>query len=124
MNKSKIYVGTIKRCLDSYSFDKFGDSRFVGDVNNPATKNDREIYAKVYKHDAILLKTRHEKYVDIEDIKGFMDVVLLKIGRSHKLLKTKPTKSDELFVESRSLRPYYNESENKGRLKYKVLKSH
>ena len=124
MNRSNIYLGTIKKCIDAYSFERFGDSRYVGSINNPSNSNEREIYAKPYKHNALLLKNRHDKYIDIDDINGLKDLLLFKIGKSHKILKTKPTKDDELFVDNSTVKPYFKESNNKGKIKYKVLQSH
>ena len=55
MNKKKLYIGTIKKCLDSYSLEIFGEERYYGNGNpNNRIKGNREVFAKTEKTNAVI----------------------------------------------------------------------
>ena len=110
MNKKKLYIGTIKKDLDSYSLEIFGEERYYGNGNpNNRIKGNREVFAKTEKTNAVLLKGRHNKYIDVDNIKGLKDLLLFKLGKSHKIMNIKPKKDDELYVDEQSIKPYEEE---------------
>lgn len=119
MNKKKLFVGDIKKCLDAYSLEHFGEERYVGRKKaNAYTVGNHEVYVKLQKSNAVLLKGRHDKYIDVEDIKGLKDLLLFKLGKSHKIMKIKPKENNELYVDEKSIKPYIEEEHSKIKIKH------
>lgn len=116
MNKKKLYIGTIKKCLDSYSLEIYGEERYFGSNNtNNHIRGNHEIFAKTEKTNAVLLKGRHNQYIDVDNIKGIKDLIFFKLGKSHKIMKIKPTCNDELYVDENTVKPYTEEEKIKTR---------
>ena len=121
--RDNIYLGTIKKCIDAYSFERFGEVRYVGNFYTKKYSDGvKEKYARVEQNNALLLKGKNDNYININDINSLKDFILFKLGKSHKIMKIAPHKDDELFVDKRSLRHYFNNNNRYEKVKFKTLK--
>lgn len=59
----------------------------------------------IYKKNAVLIEVGESKYVDLDDIKGNMD--LLKKTIMNEVLTTNPDSKNDKYVKKESLRSYY-----------------
>ena len=123
LRKNNIYLGTIKKCLDAYSFERYGESRYVGHFNKRKYSSDiKEKFAKTYEEKIYLLKGKKEIYIDINDINTFKDLLLFKLGKSKKAMKISPHEDNELYVEKNSLKQLFTDDKKFKKIKLKTLK--
>lgn len=117
MKKHQIFIGDIRKCTKHIMqpLFSFGDP-FGGEIFGYTEQED-----ELYKKDAVLIEVTNGAYVDLEVIDSALDMLrlkkyILKDGgwRNNSLMmSTRPTCGDELFVDSDSLKPYYNKEQDK-----------
>ena len=98
-----VYTGTIKICINIKGYEEHGDSKFVPFVriNNMV---DGEIIhnTEVIEENAVLIRVKDNTFVTVKDAK--------KNGISKsKKLSTFPDNDGDLFVDKKTIVPYYSE---------------
>lgn len=115
MKLDNIFVGNIKECLNYYPYVMHGDKREVKDFRlGNMIESHIESYTRVYKENALLLRTKNGNYVDLECFESYLDIIKLnlmantKIGFEEFIIKKSPDKNNDLFVYENSLTPCDN----------------
>lgn len=98
-----VYTGTIKICINIKGYEEHGDSKFVPFVriNNMV---DGEIIhnTEVIEENAVLIRVKDNTFVTVKDA--------LKNGiLKSKKLSTFPDNDGDLFVDKKTIVPYYSE---------------
>ena len=107
INTEDIYKGTIKRCLSVSSYDKYGESRFVPDLNNGNMMGSRETYVDVVLENALLVRIDDNFFMQIDENpeKG-----PFKPKYKKTTISTFPINDYDLFVDKKTLTPYNSEN--------------
>lgn len=98
-----VYTGTIKICINIKGYEEHGDSKFVPFVriNNMV---DGEIIhnTEVIEENAVLIRVKDNTFVTVKDAKknGIL---------KSKKLSTFPDNDGDLFVDKKTIVPYYSE---------------
>ncbi len=98
-----VYTGTIKICINIKGYEEHGDSKFVPfiRINNMV---DGEIIhnTEVIEENAVLIRVKDNTFVTVKDAKknGIL---------KSKKLSTFPDNDGELFVDKKTIVPYYSE---------------
>lgn len=123
IKKSKIYLGTIKKCLNAARFKEYGETRFIPQDRICSVVSGVSVsYADTYANEAVLLKGSNDKYINVNEIKSIKDLVLFKLGLSGKIMHSSPESDEELFVDESSLKQYYKPTQGGQKIKLKTLK--
>lgn len=98
-----VYTGTIKICINIKGYEEHGDSKFVPfiRINNMV---DGEIIhnTEVIEENAVLIRVKDNTFVTVKDA--------LKNGiLKSKKLSTFPDNDGDLFVDKKTIVPYYSE---------------
>ena len=119
MLTKNVYIGNIKKCFSAGNYKLYGDSRIVDNGRNYGKKSYlTEEYTKVLRENVVLIKVNKDYYIDIKDVNTDIDLVLYS---SKSLIRTEPEEDNELFVDKKSLVPYFDNEVPK-RIKIKQLK--
>lgn len=110
--KGNVYVGKIKKCLNLYNYNLYGDERYIGDfeIGHGIEVGTLHKYTEVLNDEAILIKIADNQYVCIDDLNGVLDEFLLNLGLSANILGDFPISDNSYFVSE--LRPYFIEEVN------------
>ena len=98
-----VYTGTIKICINIKGYEEHGDSKFVPfiRINNMV---DGEIIhnTEVIEENAVLIRVKDNTFVTVKDAKknGIL---------KSKKLSTFPDNDGDLFVDKKTIVPYYSE---------------
>lgn len=114
MKSENIFIGTVKKCGDIYWYNQFGEERFVGDfkIGSSITGSIHK-YVNIIDDKAILIKINEDKYIYFDMITTPIEKILLSLGIPVKVIGTQPFHSNELYVDKKTLKPYFqNENEN------------
>lgn len=126
MNTNQIYIGTIKKCRNVYLYEKYGEKRYIGDfsINNMECGYIDNII-EIITDEAILIKLEENKFVWINQIETLKDRLLVNLGIPSKIITVSPVIDKDLFVDKKTLIPYFSKEEEQnisvGKLKKKVL---
>ena len=126
MNTNKIYIGTIKKCRNVYLYEKHGEKRYIGDfsINNMECGYIDNI-VEIITEEAILIKLGENKFVWINQIETLKDKLLVNLGITSKIITDSPVIDKDLFIDTKTLIPYFSKEEEQnisvGKLKKKVL---
>lgn len=130
MKPEKFFVGDIKECTKYENHSTFNSQLYVGDV---CIGGDSFGYVKVeddiYKKDAVLLKVCEGGYVDIENLNSVLDYlkVYKKITKDgfylgNIIMSTSAHCEGSLFVDSETIRPYFENPKEIGNISVRRLK--
>lgn len=126
MKNRDIYIGTIKKCNSLYCYKKYGEKAYIGDfrINNTEIGQMYD-FVDVISDQAILIKVTDNKYIWLNKIQSFGDELRVNLGISPKTISTYPSNDKDLFVDTKTLIPYFenekDESLNVNKLRKKVL---
>ena len=130
MKPEKFFVGDIKECTKYENHSIFNSKIYIGDV---CIGGDSfgfvEVEDKVYKKDAILLNVCEGGYVDIENLNSVLDYlkVYKKITKDgfylgNIIMSTSAHCENCLFVDSETIRPYFENPKEIGNISVRRLK--
>ena len=91
VSKMDVFVGTVKKCLDIKSYNKFGDTKPASRIRKNTNPSNVEV---VYK-DVILVRVNQFLYMQYEKGKSKQDFLGI------------PTKDGECFVDECTLKHYF-----------------
>lgn len=118
MKSSQIFIGNIKKCTKYQTFVAFSGNTYI---NDQCTGCDQfgyiETNDEIYKENAILIKIGNSGYVDLERLHSILDYI--KIHQDIKngyhlgglIMPTSAYHIDSLFVDRKSLKPYYSDKQ-------------
>ena len=97
-----VYTGTLKVCLNVEGYETNGDSKIISSVSE-----DGKVVGNtdVVEENAILIRIKDNVFVTLNDA---INNGLIKSKR----LNTFPSKDGELFVDKKTIVPYYSEINN------------
>ena len=119
MKPEQIFIGNIKRCTKYEEYNTIVGSTYIGnqlictDSFGYITKED-----ELYKENAVLIKIENGGYVDLDRFNSFLDYI-----RIHKditkngyrlgglMMSTSAHSPNCLFVDEKSLKPYYTDKQ-------------
>lgn len=135
MKANNIYYGNIMKCdvkqhiLDS-TYNTFLTN--VNKKNFSIDKNGRTIYTEYrpipYKSNVILIKIGTDKFIALPDIENELDYFKILISNIklnldlNLILTTKPRNRYSLYVDEKTLKPYYKNCTKQQKVKVKQLK--
>lgn len=108
MNGDRIYKGTIAYTnpeIIGYQSLEYGRGK----------KRSIPIKKDVYKKNAVLIKVGEDKYIDLDEIEGNMD--LIKQVLKKEVLTTNDNINEEKYIRKESLKPYYIDKGEKTSIK-------
>lgn len=118
MIKSDIYVGAVKRCINIEKYKMHGEK-----YNKPEYRINSMVVGTIIptvdiiNKEEVLIKTS-KGYIRLIDIYGLFTDARLEKGKINSILLIKPVENGDLFVDEKSLQPYYTEAlEEKIRVK-------
>ena len=119
MKLKKIYTGTIRKC-SAYSLQQLYEKSLDTPVSGYSHAH---IESKVEKENAILIKIKNGKYVDIDILKTLRDYLNIYFAElSLPSLSIHPSKEGELFVDKDSLAHYSNSKDYNKQISLKKIK--
>lgn len=122
MKSKNIFIGTVKKCKNLYCYKQYGDEKYFGDFRIGSTEiGTIHRYTDIIDEKAILIKVNEEKYIWI-DLLTKADEVLVNLGIPINIIKTFPTCDGALFVDKKTLKPYFENNINNN-LNIKKIKS-
>lgn len=120
MKPEQIFVGNIRKCTKyeshtTFQSETYINGRFIGGDGFGYIDTDDELF----KENAILIKIEKGGYVDLERLNSILDYV--RIYKDIKdgymlgglMMPTSPHGIDNLFVDKKSLKPYYSNEQTK-----------
>jgi len=125
MNYEDIYIGTIKKVRNYHTYKTYGEWEFVPEFQTATICIGSSIPTfDILSKQAILIKMDEHKYVWLDDIRSFVDEIIINFGLlNNKIMHTLPTEDKPIYVDEASLVPYYPEMQRKNqKLKVKKLK--
>lgn len=129
MKTDQIFIGDIRKCTKYETHTTFSGSTYIG---NQHIYCDSFGYIdeddELYKENAILIKIENGGYVDLERFNSILDYI--KIYRDIKkdgyrlglMMSTSAHCIDSLFVDEKSLKPYYDDKRQKDSISVHQLK--
>ena len=121
MKAEQIFIGDIRKCTKYETHTTFSSSAYIG---NQCIVCDSFGYIdeddELYKKNAILIKIKSGGYVDLERFNSIIDYIRIyhditkngyRLGRL--MMSTSAHCIDSLFVDEKSLQPYYGDRQKK-----------
>ena len=129
MKADRVFVGDIKKCTKYEEHTLFSSEIFIGeDCIGGDSFGHIETDSELYKKDAILIQFKNGGYVDLDNLKTFIDYLkvygdITKNGfyEGGLIMSTSPRCIDSLFVDSESVKPYKNK-QNKDKISARQLR--
>jgi len=130
MKTDQIFIGNINKCTKYVDHVTFSGKTFIGDE---CICSDSFGYVEkqdvVYKENAILIKLKNGGYVDLEKLNSIFDHLKVLNATTKDgfylggiIMSTSAHCEDCLFVDSKSLVPYYTENKNNSNISARQLK--
>ena len=121
MKPEQIFIGNIRKCPKYEEHTTFKSQTFIdSDIIDTDTFGYIVSDDELYKENAILLKIKQGGYVDIERLNSILDYIKMRkdITKTGYILgglimSTSSHRIDSLFVDETSLKPYYNNKQQK-----------
>ena len=129
MKPEQIFIGNIRKCTMYEDTTVKCNSYFGNTLISCDTFGQIKTKSKLYKSNAILIKLKCGGYVDIDNLNNILDY--LKIHKDIKkngyylggmIMTDEAHNKDCLFVEYKSLRPYYQHPETEKNISVKKIK--
>ena len=123
MKQEDIYVGTIKKCINVEKYNRYGERQFEGDCQvGSVTLGHINYWAEVSIENAVLIKTKKNNYILLNNIENLKERLLTDLGYEVYPLKTYPSRDGQYFVDKNSLQPYFAKKKQEENIKVKQLK--
>jgi hypothetical protein len=130
MKTDQIFIGNINRCTKYVNHTTFSSGTFIGDeciCSDSFGYIEKE--DELYKENAILIKLKNGGFVDLENLNSILDHLKV-LNTTTKdgfylggiIMSTHAHCKDSIFVDSKSLVPYYSESKTNGKISARQLK--
>lgn len=121
MNPERVFIGNIKKCTKYERHTTFESSTYIGDecisIEHFGFVEQDSV---IYKSHALLIQTKNGGYVDLENLNSILDhiKVLKDIAKNGYhlgglIMSTSPHCKDCLFVDSKSLKPFFENTKIK-----------
>ena len=125
MKSKNIFIGTIKKCKNLYWYEQYGDEQYIGDFIIGQTEiGTIHRYVDIIDEKAILIKVGESKYIWVDLLTNKIEEVLVNLGISINTIGTTPSCDNDLFVDEKTLEPYFkNKNDNLSIKKVKSLVS-
>lgn len=127
MDKNQIFIGTIRKCTQYEMHPMFENRTYFGDqcigfdCLGYTTTSD-----EVYKENAILIKLKNGFYVDLNQLDSILDCIKIYRPDRYRLgglaMSTSADHVGSLFVDTDSLKPYYEGKQNSNHVSVYQLK--
>ena len=122
MQKSNVYIGTVKKCKNIYWYERRGEKYFEGDFRIGHTTFGRmRSYVDIETDEAILIKISEGRYIWFDLVDSIKDRILLNLGIAVNVIGNKPHFDNEYYVDETTLKSYFKENTNED-ISVKVLK--
>ena len=130
MKSDQIFIGNIKRCTKYKKHITFSGSTYIGDQCIVCDSfGSIIINDEIYKENTVLLKIKNGGYVDLERLNSFLDYIniyrdITKNGfhLGGLVMSTSAHCIGSLFVDEKSLKPYYNHKQQIANISVRKLK--
>lgn len=130
MKKGQIFIGDIRKCTKYDTHTTFSSNCYIGDQCIGCDSFGYiEVEDELYKENAILIKIENGGYVDLERFNSILDYIkihhdLTKNGyRLGGLMMSERAHCiDSLFVDEKSLKPYYADEIQNNNVSIRQLK--
>lgn len=121
MKPEQIFIGNIRKCTKYEEHTTFKSQTFIdSDIIDTDTFGYIVSDDELYKENAILLKIKQGGYVDIERLNSILDHIKMHKNITKRgfilgglIMSTSSHCIDSLFVDESSLKPYYNNKQQK-----------
>ena len=121
MKPEQIFIGNIRKCTKYEEHTTFKSQTFIdSDIIDTDTFGYIVSDDELYKENAILLKIKQGGYVDIERLNSILDHIKMHQNITKRgfilgglIMSTSSHCIDSLFVDESSLKPYYNNKQQK-----------
>lgn len=118
MKKKDVYIGTVKKCLSIYRFEKYGDRVMPHDLREFNIEYAVSIdNIKIVDTNAVLIKIGEDEYMWKNNNKSN----LINFGPQFINIKNHPSADFEYFVDETRLKPYFEDDLDEN-VKVKSLK--
>jgi len=116
MKTNQIFRGDIKICTSYETYTSIVSEAYIGDqcIGRDCLGH-IELDSEFYKRNAILLRIRRDKYVDLNRIASILDYIKIYLESRRKgfyledlAISTRPWSKGSLFVDEKSLKPYFD----------------
>ena len=129
MKKEQIFIGNIKKCTEyemvaTTSVGIIINGRIVSSDSYGYTKTNDELY----KEDVILVKFKNDFYVELEKLNLLLKLKAQTSARrghviNELMMLTSPSAVGDLFVDEKSLKPYYGMEYKSAKVLMRKLKN-
>ena len=103
MKQRNLVLGTIKKCVDLYGYQKYGEEREIGDFKTGGLEMGTiHRYVDVYIQKALLLKIDSGIYVYLNNI-NYYTLFLMTFGIYPNILSTLPSSENPFFVDEKTI---------------------
>ena len=110
MKNLTVYVGTIKRVLDLYHYNKHGEETCISIIETKTSKiAEVQRNTKDINKQAILIKTKSDHIYQFKLSNTFKDNMRIIFDLDKYAIPNKPKEENEIFYDEETLVPYYNE---------------
>lgn len=118
MKTDQIFIGDIKKCTKYETHTTFSTYSYFGDqCIGGGSVGYIEEETELYKKNAILIKVRDNRYVDLEQLNSILNYIKIFLHMVDKsqylgelIMPTCAYYKNSLFVDEKSLKPYYNDN--------------
>ena len=126
MKNITVYIGTTKKCLDVKNFKKDGEYTFIPDFEISSSRSSMQMgHARrniiTINEQAILIENQYGNFYNYKLTNNFIDNLKIILDDSRNIIRSTPSKNDEIFYDKESLVPYYSEQPKK--LTFRKLKN-
>lgn len=125
MKNLTVYIGKTKKCLDIKKFEKDGEYTFIPDFEigswNSILQMGQSIKnVKTINEQAILIQNQYGHFYNYKINNSLIDNLKIVLDNSRDIIRSIPSKDNEIFYDKESLVPYYSEQPKK--LSFRKLK--
>lgn len=132
MKSEQIFIGDIRKCTKYETNNTFSSGMYIGNQCIDCTSfgyidTDDEIY----KENAVLIKLKNGSYVDLERLNSVLDYIRIYRDMTSDgyylggiMMSTSAYGMDSLFVDEKSLTPYYTDKQQPSHISVHQLKKH
>ena len=126
MKNLTVYIGKTKKCLDIKKFEKDGDYTFIPHFEISSSRSSMQMGESrrnivTINEQAILIENQYGHFYNYKLTNSFIDNLKIILDDSRNIIKSTPSKNDEIFYDKESLVPYYSEQPKK--LSFRKLKN-
>ena len=128
MKKEQIFIGNIKKCTE---YEMVATTSVGIIINGRIVSSDSHGYIKkdeLYKEDVILVKLKNDFYVELEKLNLLLKLKAQTSARkgykiNEFMMLTSPSAVGDLFVDEKSLKPYYGMEDKSAKVLMRKLKN-